>query len=212
MHKKLVLFLFIAAAFSADLAAQNRQSRNLSGPNDTRRLTSLEAELTAFLESDEEAPDPLSRPRIVKTKTAAVRSSVIFNTASAERSAFDLINDVRRQHALQPLTWNDDIAEISRVHSRNMAEFNFFSHKGLDNKMVSDRADDLGARKWRAIGENIAFNRGFKDPVTKAVELWLASPSHRRNLLDPNWKESAIGVAIAVDGSYYLTQVFWVRK
>lgn len=212
MYKKLALFLFITAIFSANLTAQNRQSRHPSGPNDTRRLTSLEAELSALLESDEETPDPLSRSRIVKTKTAAVRSSVFVNAAAEERTAFDLINGVRSKHGLQPLAWNDDIAAISRVHSRNMAEFNFFSHKGLDNKMVSDRADDLGARKWRAIGENIAFNRGYKDPITKAVELWLDSPSHRRNLLDPNWKESGIGIAIAEDGSYYLTQVFWVRR
>jgi uncharacterized protein YkwD len=93
-----------------------------------------------------------------------------------------------------------------------MAEYSFFSHKGLDSKMVSDRADELGSRQWRAIGENIAFNRGFQDPISKAVDLWLDSPSHRRNLLDPNWKESAVGIAVAGDGSYYLTQVFWVRK
>ena len=89
-----------------------------------------------------------------------------------------------------------------------MAEFSFFSHRGLDNKMVSDRADDSGLRKWRAIGENIAFNRGYQDPITKAVELWLDSPSHRHNMLDAGWLESAIGVAVAADGSYYFTQVF----
>ena len=45
-------------------------------------------------------------------------------------------------------------------------------------------------------------------PVALAVELWLDSPSHRRNMMDAGWKESAIGVAVAEDGSYYFTQVF----
>ncbi|MGE3467568.1 MAG: CAP domain-containing protein, partial [Pyrinomonadaceae bacterium] len=94
----------------------------------------------------------------------------------------------------------------------NMAEFNFFSHRGLDNKMVSDRADIAKAGKWRAIGENIAFNRGYGDPVTKAVELWLDSPSHKRNMLSPDWKESAIGIAVNEDGAYYFTQVFMIKK
>jgi uncharacterized protein YkwD len=31
-------------------------------------------------------------------------------------------------------------------------------------------------------------------------------------MMDPNWKESAIGVAKAADGSVYFTQVFLVRK
>jgi uncharacterized protein YkwD len=93
-----------------------------------------------------------------------------------------------------------------------MAEFSFFSHRGLDNKLVSDRADAQKVVKWRAIGENIAFNRGYKDPVQKAVELWLDSPTHRRNLMDETWRESAVGVAVAPDGSYYFTQVFLVRR
>ncbi len=93
-----------------------------------------------------------------------------------------------------------------------MAEFQFFDHKGLDNKMVSDRADAVKVGKWRAIGENIAFSRGFSDPIAKAVELWLDSPSHRRNMLSADWKESAVGVAVTEDGAYYFTQVFLVRK
>ena len=129
-------------------------------------------------------------------------------TASAERLAFDIVNQKRAENGLAPLTWSDDIATIARLHSQNMAEFNFFGHRGLDNKMVSDRADDNGVKKWRSIGENIAYNRGYQDPVTKAVELWLASPSHNHNMMDLNWKESAIGVAIAEDVSYYFTQVF----
>jgi uncharacterized protein YkwD len=213
MYKKLVLFLGIFAVLAANSLAQNTTTKRSSTHNEVKRLSGLEADLARYLEmDDEETPDPLARPRYVKVKAAAVKSSVVVNASTDERTAFDLINDVRRENGLQPLVWNDEIAAISRVHSQNMAEYSFFSHKGLDSKMVSDRADELGSRQWRAIGENIAFNRGFQDPISKAVDLWLDSPSHRRNLLDPNWKESAVGIAVAGDGSYYLTQVFWVRK
>ncbi len=150
----------------------------------------------------------LSRPRIVPVKSSAVEASVIVNTVSLERTAFEQLNQKRIENGLQALTWNDQLATIARLHSQNMAKFNFFSHRGLDDKMVSDRADDLGLSKWRAIGENIAFNRGYEDPIGKAVQLWLDSTSHRRNLLDSNWKETAVGIAVAADGSYYLTQVF----
>lgn len=150
----------------------------------------------------------IGRPRIVPVRVSGVEASVIVNTVSLERTAFDLLNQKRVANGLQPLSWNDQLATVARLHSHNMAKFNFFSHRGLDDKMVSDRADDEGLRKWRAIGENIAFNRGYQDPIGRAVELWLDSPSHRHNLLDNNWKETAVGIAVAADGSYYLTQVF----
>ncbi|MBK7394583.1 MAG: CAP domain-containing protein [Chloracidobacterium sp.] len=122
------------------------------------------------------------------------------------------MNQKRAEVGLKPLIWNDDLEKIARGHSENMAEYDFFSHRGLDGKAVSDRADAAGLSKWRSIGENIAFNRGYQDPIAKAVDLWLNSPSHKNNLLSASWKESAVGVAITEDGSYYFTQVFLLRK
>jgi uncharacterized protein YkwD len=156
--------------------------------------------------------EEIFRPRRVPEKDADVAAAVVVNTRTVERIAFEVINRTRVEMGLQPLAWNEEIAEVAREHSQNMAEFRFFSHRGLDNKMVSDRADARGIRKWRAIGENIAYNRGYQDPVAKAVQLWLNSASHKSNMLDPNWRESAVGVAVADDGSYYFTQVFLVRK
>jgi uncharacterized protein YkwD len=93
-----------------------------------------------------------------------------------------------------------------------MAEYHFFSHKGQDGQMVDGRAEQAGIFNWRAIGENIAFNRGYDDPVGLAVEKWLESPSHRENMLNKEWIESGLGVAIGADGSYYFTKVFLLRK
>ncbi|MFN0280246.1 MAG: CAP domain-containing protein [Pyrinomonadaceae bacterium] len=150
----------------------------------------------------------LTRPRIVPNKASSVKASVVLNTVSLEQTAFELLNQKRIHNGLQPLVWNEKVAAIARLHSQNMADLKFFSHRGRDDKMVSDRADDAGLGRWRAIGENIAYNRGYQDPIAKAVELWLDSPSHRHNLLDNSWKETAIGIAVTADGSYYLTQVF----
>ena len=154
----------------------------------------------------------VERPRVVAEMAAGVKASVIVNTASVERVAFDLLNKKREENGLKPLSWNDDVARVARQHSQNMAEFKYFSHRGLDDSMVSDRADRSGLVKWRSIGENIAFNRGYKDTIEVAVRLWIESPSHRRNLLNSEWRESAVGIAVAEDGSYYFTQVFILRK
>lgn len=133
-------------------------------------------------------------------------------TFEMEKKVFALINEIRRTKGLRELVWSDEVARIARLHSTNMAEKSFFSHRGLDGKMIDDRADSVGLSKWRAIGENIAYNRGYAKPTEFAVECWMKSPGHRDNLLDANWKETGIGIAMASDGAYYFTQVFLLRK
>ncbi len=197
MNKKLFLFLAIFAALATNLFAQ---TNNFQAQTATKVISG--GDISDF-----------DRPRLVDEKAeAAVKSAVFVNTVEVERIAFEMLNQKRVESGLQPLVWSAEIAVVARVHSQNMAEFQFFSHRGLDNKMVSDRADKAGLGRWRSIGENIAYNRGYKDPVSKAVQLWLDSPTHKHNLLDCNWRESAVGVAVAEDGSYYFTQVFLVRK
>ncbi len=208
MHKKLFLILGLFAAFATGVVAQTSNSlkpvavrwvvgETGSGPNDNDI-------------SDGE------RPRVVQPKNAetksGVKSEAYVKVASVQQTVFNLINQKRAEVGLKPLIWNDDLEKIARGHSENMAEYDFFSHRGLDGKAVSDRADAAGLSKWRSIGENIAFNRGYQDPIAKAVDLWLNSPSHKNNLLSASWKESAVGVAITEDGSYYFTQVFLLRK
>lgn len=152
------------------------------------------------------------------TRTRVGDGSSIYREPSSsaagdlERRVFKLLNDVRRKQGLQDLEWSDDVAAVARVHSLNMADEKFFSHRGSDGSMVDDRADKLGLGSWRVIGENIAYMRGYDDPAALAVEKWMESTAHRKNLLGPNWKESAVGVAITKDGTYYMTQVFLLRK
>src|SRR5687768_7872060 len=125
-----------------------------------------------------------------------------------EREAFDLLNATRARNGLEQLTWSEEVAVVARLHSRSMAEHNYFSHRGIDGSMVDERADRLGLTNWQSIGENIAYMRGYDKPAQLAVEKWMDSSAHRKNLLAPNWKDSAVGVAVKPDGTYYFTQVF----
>lgn len=208
MHKKLFLFLGIFAALASCVVAQ---SNNSLKPVAVRWVVGETGNGPNANDTNEG-----DRARIVPTKNAEanaeVKSAIYVKVASVEQTVFNLINQKRAELGLKPLIWNDDLEKIARGHSENMAEYDFFSHRGLDGKAVSDRADSAGLSKWRSIGENIAFNRGYADPIAKAVDLWLNSPSHKNNLLSATWKESAVGVAITEAGSYYFTQVFLLRK
>lgn len=176
--------------------------------------------MTAFARKSENTLD-LSRLRIigqsevVKRNLSALPVEKIGKestvTFGLERKAFELLNQERISGGLMPLKWNNEMAKIARYHSENMARGNYFSHREADGSMVNDRADLFGMSDWKSIGENIAFNRGFKLPADSACQQWMNSPAHRDNILDKRWKEAGIGVAIAADGAYYFTQVFILK-
>ena len=134
------------------------------------------------------------------------------NTAALERRVFELVNQTREENGLKRLVWNEQVARVARLHSGNMANFNFFSHTGLDGKRVDARADAVGLRKWALIGENIAYNSGFDNPVERAILGWMNSAGHRQNILRDKWKETGIGIAVSPSGRFYITQVFLKRN
>lgn len=140
----------------------------------------------------------------------AVRASRSTSATSLERRAFDLINSERRSKGEAPLVWDDELCRMARAHSEAMAQHNFFRHEG-PNGDITDRARAFGIRGWRALGENIAYNQGFDDPAAFAVERWMGSVKHRANILSGMFTRSGLGIARAVDGRIFFTQVFAAR-
>lgn len=127
---------------------------------------------------------------------------------NAEFEIYELINDVRYKKRLQELQWDNDVAEMARHYSEDMARGNFFSHYDKSGKSVVDRADSFGLRGWTEIGENLFFCEGYDNFSNLAVKGWLNSGSHRQNMLNPEWTTTGIGVAADRLGKIYITQVF----
>ncbi len=128
-----------------------------------------------------------------------------------EARTLEAVNQVRQANGLQPLRLASDLSEIARAHSRDMMERGYFAHKSPEGHDLIVRLARSGIKDWRYIAENLAYNAGYLDPVTVAVEGWLNSPGHRRNMLNKQLTESGIGVAIDNSGRIYFTQVFITR-
>jgi uncharacterized protein YkwD len=50
------------------------------------------------------------------------------------------------------------------------------------------------------VGENLAYATGDATPA-RVVAAWMASPDHRENILEPEFRDSGIAVAAAVPAS-----------
>lgn len=169
----------------------------------------------ALSQSEPAKPRPVlvgligKEPRYSRTSTATERNTASIGTATdTEARAWELMNAQRLAIGLPQLQWDEQLVALARLHSASMAGARYFSHKDQNGGFVDDRAARLGILNWMAIGENIAFMKGYPDPASIAVEKWMLSPSHKKNILNSSWRQSAIGVATAEDGAIYFTQVF----
>ena len=105
------------------------------------------------------------------------------------------VNAIRAQHGLARLEVTKALASAAAAHSRDMAETGLFQHDSSGGRAYWQRIrhfyPDSGFRRW-SVGETLLWES--PDVSAQAtVFTWLASPTHRKILLDPAWHD--IGVA-----------------
>ena len=126
----------------------------------------------------------------------------------SESQILSLINNERDRRRLPSLMWNDELANLARNYSRTMAREHFFDHIDNDGNSVVERATHSRIRGWSKIGENLFYCSPDDQFTYLAVRGWMRSPTHRENILDPEWRETGIGIAYARDGKIYVTEIF----
>ncbi|MEG4107126.1 CAP domain-containing protein [Microcoleus sp. S13_C5] len=141
----------------------------------------------------------ISRAQPETSMNTNVASSSITNL---EKAVNQQINQYRASKKLPPLSIDPRISQIARIHSENMASGKVrFSHDGFEGRA---KAITL---PYQSVAENVAYNFGFSDPVRNAVEGWIKSEGHRKNI-EGQFNVTGIGVAKNAKGEYYLTQLF----
>lgn len=115
------------------------------------------------------------------------------------------VNEYRQSQGLPPLELVPVISEQARDHSREMAENpNTISHRKFDDR-ISDIRKQLS---FSGASENVAANLNYPEPGIQAVEGWIKSPSHRKNMLG-DYTQTGIGVYKTENDRYFFTQIYW---
>jgi len=118
--------------------------------------------------------------------------------------------------AVPPLKWNDKLYKAAYEHSQDMDASGVFSHDGSNTESdwtaqrenlgkpssSKDRIEAYGY-KWKRIAENIYKGSGNLNTIEHAMEAWLNSPGHCKNIMNPKLEE----VGMAQVGEYW-TQDF----
>ena len=131
------------------------------------------------------------------TETINLHGNVLDGTidTQAEQEMFTLVNKERKKAGLAPLTFDDSLRYLARVHSQDMLVRGYFSHYTPEGLSPFDRMAAAGITYTHA-GENLALA-----PSTQlAMQGLMNSPEHRANILNPHFTTIGIGV---VDGGIY---------
>src|SRR5581483_2396857 len=101
-----------------------------------------------------------------------------------------ITNKDREVEGLNDLTLNDQLSQAAAAKAADMFAENYWAHNSPDGVTPWVFIKHAGYDYVYA-GENLA--RGFTTS-TDVVDAWMASPSHRENMLSPNYKE--VGYAV----------------
>jgi len=138
---------------------------------------------------------------------AATNSS----TKALERSTLTLLNEVRADHGLRPLVAQVSLRRAAIAHSQDMLARNYFEHDSKAGTAWSERI----LRHFRprhTLGENIGWGNVEKGTPQAMVDAWMASPPHRKNVLNGAFTQVGIGVAtggfLGYESSFVYTSDF----
>lgn len=101
-----------------------------------------------------------------------------------------LTNLKREENGLAPVTLNLNLTDAAKQKGDDMLSHDYWAHISPTGVEPWDFFNSVGY-KYRYAGENLA--RDFSS-ANGAVDAWMASPSHRENMLSSKYKE--IGVAV----------------
>lgn len=112
--------------------------------------------------------------------------------AEAASELLRLANEERRELGLSIMTAREDVTDVARSHSQEMADTGELRH---NDAYFSDEQRERLDAKGR--GENVAYNASIAD----AHRQLMASDEHRTILLDPGF--AIAGFAAVHDGRYW---------
>ncbi|WP_107840849.1 S-layer homology domain-containing protein [Metasolibacillus meyeri] len=120
------------------------------------------------------------------------------------KEAIVMVNQHRHKHGLKPLQHDPHLTQLAVIKAQDMIQRDYFDHESPHYGAPWDMAE-LFDYPYTSFGENIARNFNSAQAVTDA---WMASTTHRENILKSSYTHIGIGIKCAANGQYYWVQHF----
>lgn len=139
---------------------------------------------------------------VVPAPAVSARSGAHVTLSSLELGVLRDLNAIRTQHGLVPVRLSAALTASSTQHSREMAADGYFEHSSADGTVFWKRIQrwyGSGGFGYWSVGENLLWSSPDVS-AADALQLWMHSPEHRANILNPRWREIGVS-AVHVDSA-----------
>jgi uncharacterized protein YkwD len=120
-----------------------------------------------------------------------------------EARVLQLVNAERAKYGLGALVYDRQLDRAAEGHNAQQAATRTMSHDAIGDGDPGSRIAATGFRK--AWGENVAAGQTSPEQV---VAEWMASPGHRRNILDADFRRMGVSYSTSADGRAFWAQEF----
>jgi uncharacterized protein YkwD len=118
---------------------------------------------------------------------------------SSARKLLQFHNAERARAGLRPLLWNDELEQAAIAQAAVCAAAGKPTHDAPDGRTFPERIAASGYPAFSRAGENAAE----ASSPAEAMTMWMASPGHRANILDPHYRDFGAAFALGKDGRYW---------
>lgn len=146
---------------------------------------------------------------------AQPRTELLVQVAEAEALLILSINRERLSRGLRALTPSEDLSRVSRGHSREMRDLNYFSHHSprKSHETMVERYRLVYGREPRVLAENLSRHGGDNycftlENIAQSHERLMNSPPHRHSILWAKVRQIGVGVTVNKRGDYWITETF----
>lgn len=127
------------------------------------------------------------------------------NLPSLNSQVLAAVNAFRVAHGLATVTEAGGLDRSARQHSLEMGKDGYFAHPSHDGTSFWKRIEHyypVGHYAHWAVGENLLWSSPTVT-AANAMKLWIASPPHLKNLLDPRWRQMGVSAVHVVHAPGY---------
>jgi uncharacterized protein YkwD len=127
------------------------------------------------------------------------------NVPLARTAVLCLINRVRAEHDIAPLSTTAALDSAAEGHAAELIADDYFAHVSPSGETPVDRIRTTGyipnSSVGYVIGENLAWGTYTLATPQAIVAAWVASPGHLANILESQYHDTGIGITPAVPQS-----------
>ena len=115
----------------------------------------------------------------------------------------ELVNEYRAENGIEPLELNNTLNALALIRAKEASIK--WSHERPNGTRYYSVFTDYNITWASYVGENLGCK--FTN-ASEIMEAWIASDSHRANLLDDKFNDVGMAIYAAEDDTLYIAQIF----